>query len=216
MIFKYFDLGNYFELASIILALAAATSLKSNANENKDLHIIKLYLYIYILLFVASYYYYFMQLDFVFTIFEFFVFSNYLKKAIPAGTFLWGTRLFYIISTALLPFVFILAYNESILILFVLYNVQATILLIFASIYYVALFKSNNGKDLISSYWIITGITILLISTLPFSILSYHIWHSNFHLFDDLFAIIPAFYSMLFLFIILSAKNVPYKSFLKT
>ncbi len=216
MIFKYFELSNYFELASTLLAIAAAILLKLNANENKDLHNFKLYLYFYILLLVASYFYYFMQIDFFFTIFEFFVFSNYLRKVIPTRIFLWGTRLFYIISTALLPFIFIATYNKSILILFILFNVQATILLIFASKFYIALFKSDTEKDLISSYWIITGITILLISTLPFSILSYYIWHSNFILFDELFSIIPAFYSILFFFIILSAKNVPYKSFMKT
>jgi hypothetical protein len=95
----------------------------------------------------------------------------------------------------------------------VLFTIQAFLLIIASILYYIDLFKTEPKLSLTShpSFWVVTGLSFFMLSTLPFSIFSLYLIKTNFSLYFQLFDIFEFFYCVLILMIIKAylCKPVP-------
>ena len=147
--------------------------------------------------------------DYLFTIYEFYIFSIFLKPFIPKNLYQLGTIVFYSYCPILIYLSWPWHMDSNYLYLQSQYNLQAIILLIFISYYYLNIFKSSiSTQSIFQSFYIVTGLTFFLIATLPFTLISHYLlWFKN-PVFNSLFNIIPIFYSILFLSILLSVIRI--------
>ena len=150
--------------------------------------------------------------DYLFTIYEFYIFSLILMPTIPKWVYKFGSLIFFTTCPILLYFGWPWHLNKNYFHLQCLYFIQTIILLIFISFYFFSLYKSSSTFSNESSFWIATGLTFFLITTLPFTIISNFLFRSKVLVFYDLFSIIPMLYSILFIFIIIGLNKQRLKS----
>lgn len=87
-----------------------------------------------------------------------------------------------------------------------LFTTQAAILIAGCAFYFVDLFGTPPTISLLKSqgFWIITGLTVFSVCTLPFSLFGDYLLHHNFTLYLKLFSIFGIFYCLLFIMIMYS------------
>jgi hypothetical protein len=146
--------------------------------------------------------------DYIFTLFEFLIFFTFFKKALFFNShkkFL--TVICYVFMftgcAILLHDMFVSGKirNSSANLLF---NIQAIGLLIPSIFYYLEIFESKPILNLLndSTFWVVTGLSFFMISTLPFSLLLNSFRKSNPSVFFKLFTLFYFFYIILFSMII--------------
>lgn len=146
--------------------------------------------------------------DCIFTVFEFVLFSVFFKKILKGAPFKRILRILFVIFSVASGF--ILIYDTYLVgapkwsSIFFLYNIEAISLLILCIFYYVEIFRRTPILNLLQepSFWVVTGLSFVMISTLPFSLLSDYIINSDKPLFYNLFSLFYIFYSLLFLMIV--------------
>lgn len=151
--------------------------------------------------------------DYLFTIFEFYIFSWILRPSIPKWIYEFGSLIFYTSCPILLYLGWPWHLKTNYFHLQFLYNIQAIILLVYTCFYFFSIFRSTSLYLINESiFWINSGLTFFLITTLPFTIISSYLLRSKTFVFFNLFNIIPVFYSVLFVFIIVGLKKEQIKS----
>jgi hypothetical protein len=85
-----------------------------------------------------------------------------------------------------------------------IFTIQASLLIIACILYYLDLFKKEMKLNLLAqpSFWVVTGLSLFMLSTLPFSFIGLHLFKLNFILYFHLFNIFNIFYCLLFIMII--------------
>ena len=141
--------------------------------------------------------------DFLFTITEFYLISRFLKPDITPRIYKLGTITFYIGALYLFSCSLLSNYKNDFYYLQTIFNIQSVIVLIFCFDFF---YKLNHHSVPFnrSVFWVVTGISILMICSLPFTLLSYYLIKNNSSDFTDLFSIIHTLYTILFLLIIFS------------
>jgi hypothetical protein len=144
--------------------------------------------------------------DYVFTLFEFSVFIFFFKQTL---SYAFQRRvikpllyLYFSISVLLLITDIFEYGNLAVKTEFLLWELQAICLLIPCVFYFIEIFR--NARFYLSekpSFWIVTGLSLFMASTLPFSIFSNYILSQSFHLTDNFCAIFNIFYCILFIMI---------------
>ena len=116
---------------------------------------------------------------------------------------LYTSTAFYLSTTILFIFYTMTKHHLVVLSLTNLFTIQAVSLLIICISYYIKIFKDAPDLILLNepSFWIITGLTFFMLSTLPFSLISPYLIR-NTVLYRNLFSIFFIFYCILFLMII--------------
>lgn len=138
--------------------------------------------------------------DFLLTILEYFVLTFYLKKYINKNKILACTIFF-------LTCIIISYYNKYILMNFkmdsFLFTSQAVAILTLCAFYYSKLFKSAKIKLTDEpSFWVVTGFSIFMLSTFPYSIMCDYLYSFNEDLHFNTFSLFHFFYIILFSMII--------------
>ncbi len=182
--------------------------------QNKSLNIFRYYLICYIILCLLIFYrdnqedsnaIYISNIivslyDVAFTIFEFFVFAHYMKKyvskviyTITISSFLFG------ITIIMMDYNFKEFFNEQ----SYLFSLQAISLLVFSTSYYRRIIRNSTVKlTQEPSFWIITGMTFLMICTLPYSLILDYVYSNYFDQYFLTFNIFYISYALLFIMII--------------
>lgn len=146
--------------------------------------------------------------DYIFTVFEFLIFYSFFKKTLSFKIyqrilsvlfFLFlsigcGLLFYDIIVSGMVP-------ESSISFLF---NAQAFVLLVPCIFYFLEIFKSKPTSNLLRTpaFWVVTGLSFFMISTLPFSILLNSLWKNRQMVYYYGFDFFYLFYFILFLMII--------------
>ena len=218
---KYFSHSYYTEIISYLVALIAFVLFsleKSNFKFFKFYFLV--YLLISLLIYIVAYYQFDKtstgksvliirhHLDFFFTIFEYFVFANYLKAYVNKSVYKIA-RIIIILSSASIYIKIIKSetfINDKAL--FIFFTIQSIVLLLLCISYYIHMFV--NQKNLVinnkSSFWITTGITFFLLCTLPFSLSASFLYDTDYILFQNLYSIYYIFYIILFIMIVIGLK----------
>jgi hypothetical protein len=152
--------------------------------------------------------------DFLFTILEYFVFSSFLKPFLNKRLVFFNSCLFVLICIGLYIYSFLIYRKYSEIVTIYLFTAQAILLLILCANYYVSLFKGTPTKNLIEepSFWVATGLTFFMLSTLPFSIFSFYLHKHNHALYVHLFTLFFLFYILLFSMIIKASLCRPVRN----
>jgi hypothetical protein len=147
--------------------------------------------------------------DYLFTIFEFTLFYLFIKRSInhPTANIIlkWAAFIYYMVHLLFfLPKIFL---HKNVVPQFVVqtsFIIQASFLLIFCVVYYYYLFKEKPELNLLlePSFWIVSGLTFCMISTLPLTFILNNVMKNNYTWGINLYAIIYIFYILLFLMII--------------
>ena len=209
---RYYICSNYTPLGSAVLALLGAFIMKFKKNLPSRFLNIKNYFIGYFfstlggavchvlkIKFAHFPIYIFVHLiDYVFTFFEFYVIASFLKPDLSTKLFRSGSIIFYTSSGILFCLGFLAKTNENYFYLQTIFNIQAVIVSIFCFEYFKKFINLNPTQLQPSSFWIVTGISILMIGTLPFTLVSHHILLLNHPYFDDLFTIVYALYMIMF------------------
>ena len=214
-LFNYLSTNYYTDLISFISAILALTIILKRTKD-QNLERFKYYIAGYITIKTLEYITYiskdFHQAeapkiliqahnigDTIFTIFEFFCFSTYLREYSHKMVYRISTSTFYIATIVLLTLSFIqkdLISNRH-----QLYNYQAILLFVLTCSYFIKLFQSNRSENCAKEphFWVSSGLLIFTSSTLPFSLMSNYIWLANQSTYSHLFSMFFVFYSLLFL-----------------
>lgn len=217
-IFQYYFKENYFtDPIGLIVCLIGLIILFANSRHKQEFNIFKFYFLFFILLKIYTYYHYyaffnqlpyastihqiFRYMDFAFTIFEYFVFTFYLRNMINKKLLMLSIAFFscsviiiFIGSFLLNKFMF----NSSI------FSSQAIALLIICFSYYYKIYKFPIDNKLSDepSFWIVTGLTIFMACTLPYSLISDQFYIHNWKLHVNIFSLFFVFYILLYVMII--------------
>jgi hypothetical protein len=142
--------------------------------------------------------------DILFTVFEFYVFSNYIRTYIPSSIHNLNSAFFYISAASLYLFPILSGSYMTGPNLIILFCIQAVSLLIICAYYFINTFKKVQIVNLLTepSFWIVTGLTFFMLSTLPFSLISASLIKKDWNLFVYLFSIFYIFYTILFIMIL--------------
>lgn len=146
--------------------------------------------------------------DYIFTLFEFLIFFVFFKKVLFFNfhkKILTGIcYAFMITGCAILLYDLYFFGKVRTYSINVLFNIQAISLLIPSIFYYLEIFESKPILNLLhdSSFWVVTGLSFFMISTLPFSLLLNSFRKSNPGVFFKLFTLFYFFYIILFSMII--------------
>jgi hypothetical protein len=142
--------------------------------------------------------------DFIFTIIEYFVFALFLKSFLPKKIFLLSTISFSTVALSVFIYCFTNYSGISNHHNLQLFTLQAMFLIVLCVSYFIRIFKTLAipSLRLEPSFWITTGLTFFMISTLPYSMFSNILLESNQSLFFKLFNIYYVFYVLLFIMII--------------
>jgi hypothetical protein len=225
---KYFKSNYFTDLISFITAIVTLHYSYKKEIEN-DLKLLRYYLIAYVIIKVFNYSFFmtsetklynrnageelYKQIDFFFTVLEFSFFCAYLKPTIPKIITKVNVIVFFICATCLyfyqIFFYQKIAYANTL----ILFTLQAILLLSMCLAYYISIFKTKPIINLIEEpkFWIATGLTFFMISTLPFSISSYYLIQKSLTLVFNLFSIFFIFYVILFLMMI-KAFSCPIKA----
>ena len=152
-------------------------------------------------------------LEIIHTILELFIFSNIVQKSLQNIklkkfiTIIQITFMVYVIIAIWLKENTWRLENKFLLQLF---TTQAIMLIIACIIYYVDLFNTEPVNRLIEqqSFWIITGVTFLMLGSLPFSFFAMTITLGT-KLYANLYSIFNVLYCLLFVMIIKSYYAKP-------
>jgi hypothetical protein len=143
-------------------------------------------------------------IDYIFTLFEFLIFFIFFKKILLLKI---HRRILVIISCLFL------GTGCSLLLYDItvsgkvppssrnfVFNLQAFSLLVPSILYYLEIFKSKPTFNLLrtSSFWVVTGLSLFMISTLPFSLLLDFFWKDNQIVYNYVFNLFYIFYIILF------------------
>jgi hypothetical protein len=218
MLINYLKQGYYANAMACFIALITYFILqKKNLDELK---IFKPYLILYIITqlayFISVGFFYRSQwytkvviiarsIDLVFTLFEFFIFFTYIKRVLEEKykkSILWIIFGAFYLSVAIFAIENLLI-NGQLIMLQNCYTAQAIALLILCTLYFFKLFQSPPVLNLLNepSFWVVTGLTFCLLSTLPFSFYLNTLVKKNYVLYSQAFSIIYIFYILLFLMI---------------
>jgi hypothetical protein len=146
--------------------------------------------------------------DYIFTLLEFLIFYNFFRKVLNFSFHKKIlTIIFYvfIISGCSILFYNIVAFDKvQISFITFLFNMQAISLLVPSIFYYIEIFKSKPILNLFrdGSFWIVTGLSFFMITTLPSSLLLNSFYKSNVKVFLNTFFLFYIFYIILFSMII--------------
>lgn len=220
-ILDYFSKCYFTAAINILLALICLAFSFSKNTKNKKLLILRYFFYAYLLeqsiaLWIEYYKpkyrpfvaYLFQYTDFLVTIFEFSLFVFFIRSIISQKSL---KKLVSLLSITFYLFVLVLSVSHNLFqggisqhFLQNIYIVESVFLILSCVIYYVDLFRITHAFNLVyeSSFWVITGIALFSLGTLPFSIIGEYFITISFQLYAHLFAIFEIFYSVLFLMII--------------
>ena len=224
---NYFKTNYFTDLLSFIAAIVTLICSYKNDIE-KDLKLLRYYLIFYVVIKLFNYSFFmtsesnlynrsvgeelYKQIDFFFTIIEFSFFCVYLKPTIPKIITRVNVIVFFICAACLYVYQIIfyhgIAYSNTLL----LFTLQTILLLSMCLAYFLSIFKIKPIISLVDDhkFWIATGLTFFMISTLPFSISSYYLIKKSIELVFNLFSIFFIFYVILFLMMI-KAFSCPIK-----
>ena len=216
-VMDYFRNNYYIGLLAHLFAIVAIFIVRRQ--KRRELKIFELYLLVYIfnelpfyiatalfqsvnrtILFISG------LEDYLFTVFEFFVFYVYIYKALE-GTNRSVIRLLslvYYLTSAVVFLKVLIVDRFSLEVLQNAFILQAILLLFLCVLYFLKIFNSKPTLDLINepSFWIITGLTCCLLCTFPLTLLLNNIFQKNYLLYSHLFSIFYFFYVILFIMII--------------
>jgi len=153
--------------------------------------------------------------DYIFTLFEFFVFFLFFQKTFFNKNYVKALRLicllFSFIGVSLLLYDSYTIGRPRSVSTHALFNVQAICLLVPCLFYYLEIFKSRPIIDWSHepSFWVTTGLSLFMTSTLPFSLLLNRLVKSRPDLENYLFDVFYIFYILLFTMIILASLCRP-------
>lgn len=146
--------------------------------------------------------------DFCFTLFEFLIFyiffQDTLKTNIHKRILSIVGFTFFIIGISLLICLAVLFDAAQSWPVHFLYNLQAVSLLIPCAFYYTEIFqlKPNLHLEQEPSFWVVTGLSFVLICTFPLSLSINYLYQTNKIVYSNLYSIFFIFYFLLFLMII--------------
>jgi hypothetical protein len=216
-ILDYLSLGYYTGVVARLFAIIGFVILRRQ--KRKELKIFELYLIAYISYEIPVVLTSFLQndphftafvlrfVDYLFTVFEFFVFYVYINKALE-GINRFVIRLlslaYYLTNAFVLLKVLIVSRTIPSEVMQNAFIIQATVLLFLCVLYFLKIFNSKPTLDLINepSFWIITGLTFCMLCTFPLTLLLNNIFYNNYMLYTQLFSIFYFFYIILFIMII--------------
>ena len=146
-------------------------------------------------------------IDFIFTIFEFFIFIRFFWEIFPPNIrrFLIVLSFFFTLSCS---YYFVQDLYKSrglsLASLEVVFIIESISLLIPCVIYYVRMFNLNEPEPLQKDkyFWIITGLCFFILSTLPFSYLMNYLRTEQMEIYKNLYSIVYLFYCLLFIMIV--------------
>jgi hypothetical protein len=212
---KYFG-GSYYTYLLVFLTslIAFVFSLK---NANGNFKIFQLYFFVYLfcqVFFISGDFVYktkwwlnYMPLqytvDFIFTIFEFLIFSIVFYKSFQR---FYRIILLVIVSIFLVISFYLLYFDElafGFLQLSTVENLflwQSFLLIIPCCLYFHQVFKVLLPFPLISDpiFWVASGLTCFHLATLPFTLLMNYLRSTDFSLYTSLYSIVYIFYMLLF------------------
>lgn len=219
LMLTYFEENYYTDPLSFILAVLGVVLSFKLGEQSKRIRIFRYYLLGYMLLKSITYstafsfqtsleaaiYQVQFNTDFWFTLLEYFVFAYFLSPYIDR-------KIIYLVSVCFATVAFE-RYVRMLMsgsatsgegILLDTYLIQALSLLVLCINYYITIYRNKNNLVLEEepSFWIATGLTFFMVSTLPFSIFSRYLHTTAYPAFRELYSIFYLFYSLLFLIII--------------
>ena len=218
----YFEKSFYTHLLSFFIAIIALIISLQKNKEHKSLKNFKFYFLAYIIacllifstvLFAKTRYYFLPKivapaLDFAFTIIEFLMFASFFKNLLAITKYVTQIRriqrLFILVALGLTIrdiLAFTMLRQETLQNIF---TIQAICLIILCIFYYITLFQIEPIPVLKGNpeFLVATGLSFLLISTLPLSIFINYIERYSYGFYRYLFSIFHVFYCLLFLMII--------------
>ena len=145
--------------------------------------------------------------DYVFTLIEFSIFMRFFNLAIE-GKIKFLLMVIEICFLTVTLYLFLANFNPNgiffISTLEKIFLLESLLLLIPCIIYFVQIFNSIKPFPLIQDgfFWVVTGLTFFLISTLPFSYLMNYLRKENSEIYMYLYSIVYLFYCLLFMMII--------------
>ena len=144
------------------------------------------------------------QVDYLYTIIEYGTLAWLLKNEINKRVFLYSSIFFSTCALSIYLYQIMPLNKFSDANTSLLFSAQAISLLVICSSYFVKIFKEVPNLILLNepNFWIATGISFFMISTLPFSFYSYYLIKHERSLAYSLFAIFFIFYSILFIMFI--------------
>lgn len=146
--------------------------------------------------------------DFSFTLFEFLIFFIFFQKTLKTDIYKkLLTRIgfvFFMVGIPLLIYLAVLFDSSQLWPVHFLYNLQAVSLLIPCVFYYIEIFQLKPNLHLAQepSFWVVTGLSFVLICTFPLSLCINYLYQTNKIDYSNLYSIFYIFYSLLFLMII--------------
>jgi magnesium-transporting ATPase (P-type) len=144
--------------------------------------------------------------DIAFTILEFIIYSIFIQKQVKKGNYFLISIRFLFITYA--SGVGLTSFWEAGMpvrsVIDNLFTLQALCIFPGIIIYYFEIYsnESSDSKQEKPAFWIISGITLFMISTLPYSIIANYLQENYFSKSYDLFYIFYVFYILLFAMII--------------
>jgi len=210
----YFRDNFYTDPISLLLAfIGLIFSFKKS--ERKD-DILRLYFAAYIVLKLSTYTTYFayytkssyypiinvinFQVDYLFTVLEFFCFTNYLKQFVNKYQNLVSNLIFYTTVLTLFVYIRFVSGHLQFRFLFLVFLLQSLLILGYCISYYIRLFQSNISFDLLNdrAFYVVTGLSFFHLGCLPFSIISAYLFKYDMETFKQLYFIVYVLYSILF------------------
>jgi hypothetical protein len=155
---------------------------------------------------IKTIYYIELYADYVFTSFEFYVFLVFFKQMLSYQSHRWILRFisFVYLSGSLLLLIkdLVIRHNLEVDTEYLLWGFQSICLLIPCVLYFLEIFR--NAEIYLSrepAFWIVSGLSFFMISSLPFSLFSNYIEAQSHDLAANFTAIFNIFYCLLFLMI---------------
>lgn len=146
--------------------------------------------------------------EFTFTLFEFLVFFVFFKRTLSVNAYRKSLAiaglLFFSVSFSLLIYQIIYFDTAQLWCVHLLFNLQALSLLLLSIFYYLEIFKRKQSLELLKepSFWVVTGLSFVLICTFPLSLCINYLYKSDRANYHALYSLFYISYFMLFLMII--------------
>lgn len=138
--------------------------------------------------------------DIVFTVFEFFTFAHYIRKYVSKIIYFFTIGAF---SCGIIIFLTDYNFNKPFNGQSYLFSLQALSLLVLSIFYYRSIINNSSIQlTMEPSFWIITGMTFLMICTLPFSLILDYVYFNHYEQYFITFNIFNISYALLFIMII--------------
>ena len=214
-LFAYWDANYYTYLLSDITALIGILVFASKKNKNHPVYVFRYYFMGYFLLgllfFISALFPANKPLyrattfcDYIFTLFEFLIFVSFFIGILQNTSYkkLIQVLRFLFMSVGVSIFIYDICSVAHVRVnsTFFLFTFEAICLLIPCLLYYLETFKSTSTFNLSenASFWVVTGLFFLMISTLPYSILIKKLFETSWLIYSNLFSLFHIFYIILF------------------